>query len=56
MTIRYENGRVHIKSDVGKCMKSKYNDTIFVEAWLAIGDTIDNWEEIDYAPDVAEEK
>ena len=56
MTITYENGRTHIKADDGKCMKNIFNDTVFVEAWLAIDDSIDNWNETDYIPEEQEEK
>lgn len=56
MTITYENRRIHIKSDVGKCMKNKQNGIIFIEAWLAVDDVPDNWEEIDYTPEEPDEK
>lgn len=56
MTIKHENGRIHIKSDDGKCMKNVHNGTIFVEAWLAVDDSVENWQEIDYIPEINEEK
>lgn len=56
MTVTCENGRVHIKADDGKCMKHLTDDTIFVEAWLAIGDSPSNWHEIDYVTNEQEEK
>lgn len=56
MIITYENGRTHIKAGIGKCMKNVFNDTIFIEAWLAIDDVPENWEEIDYIPEDEQEK
>ena len=36
-----------LKADDGKILRNKNTNTTTPSLWLKIGDTVDNWEEID---------